>query len=207
VRLPAKAGLHDAIVRVSIELGSELGEEGLTMRAIAARLGVSATALYQHFESKGAILREIRLYGVRMLQDKLDAKSGIADPVQKLTELGTCYVDFAMENPWLYKVLFFGDQAEWEAAQEQERGELLAPLQTVRRCIADGIDGGSFRRDLSVDHMVLMLWSSMHGLAIMMLDGRISTDHPVFPIRDVKRFVRGYIAGVAEALTVGPTRA
>ena len=67
VRLPAKAGLHDAIVRAGIELGSDLGEEGLTMRAIAGRLGISATALYQHFESKASILREIRLHAIRLL--------------------------------------------------------------------------------------------------------------------------------------------
>ena len=44
-----RAGLRQGIIQTSLEIGSELGEEGLTMRGIAARLGVSATALYQHF--------------------------------------------------------------------------------------------------------------------------------------------------------------
>ena len=62
--------LKEAIIRVSVELGSQLGEEGLTMRAIAKRLGISATALYQHFDSKAAILQEIRLYGLRLDRGK-----------------------------------------------------------------------------------------------------------------------------------------
>ena len=41
------------------------------MRGIAARLGVSATALYQHFENKASILREIRLYGADLLQTEV----------------------------------------------------------------------------------------------------------------------------------------
>ena len=47
----SRSGLRQAIIQASLELGQELGEEGLTMRGIASRLGVSATALYQHFES------------------------------------------------------------------------------------------------------------------------------------------------------------
>jgi AcrR family transcriptional regulator len=207
VRLPAKAGLHDEIVQVSIQLGSELGEEGLTMRAIAARLGVSATALYQHFESKGAILREIRLHGVRKLQQTLETVQRTGDVAARLADIGTCYVEFALENPWLYKVLFFGDEVVLEEVDDSERADLLAPLQTVRACMDEGMQNGRFRRDLAVDHMVLMMWSSLHGLATMLLDGRISAEHPVFPVADVKRFVRQYITGVAKALeaTAAPT--
>jgi len=71
VRLPTKAGLHDGIIRAGIQLGAELGEEGLTMRAIAARLGISVTNIYQHYENKAAIVREVRFHGVAMLNAAL----------------------------------------------------------------------------------------------------------------------------------------
>lgn len=206
MRLPAKAGLHDEIVRVSIQLGSELGEEALTMRAIAAHLGVSATALYQHFESKAAILREIRLHGVRMLRRSLEEVEA-DDATRRLAALAERYVDFALNNPWLYKVLFFGDEVDWGEVDVEEREELLAPLSIVHQCLENGIHRGVFRSDLEIHHTALMLWSSMHGLATMLMDGRISASHPVFPVEDVPAFVRGYIEGVARGLEPSETRA
>jgi AcrR family transcriptional regulator len=59
------------------------------MRGIAARLGVSATALYQHFESKASILREIRLYGADLLQSRGDRpRRGAHRPGARLTSDG-----------------------------------------------------------------------------------------------------------------------
>ena len=79
-----QTSLKEAIVRAAIELGTELGEEGLTMRGIAARLGVSATALYQHFEGKASILRAIRFHGLSLLNKELAPAFTLDDPVEAL---------------------------------------------------------------------------------------------------------------------------
>ena len=39
--------LRQAIIQASVDIGSQLGEEGLTMRGIAARLGISPATLYR----------------------------------------------------------------------------------------------------------------------------------------------------------------
>lgn len=92
------AGLREAIIETSLQLGSELGEEGLTMRGIAARLGVSATALYQHFESKRAILREIRVYGIDLMYDSLAPAFDVESHDERLAEIIRRYVSFARNN-------------------------------------------------------------------------------------------------------------
>src|SRR5690606_8071818 len=108
------AGLREAIIQTSLELGSQLGEEGLTMRGIASRLGVSATALYQHFESKASILREIRAYGIDLLYDAISpALEENGDPVEMLRDVTRRYINFARQNKWLYSVLMEYDQLEW----------------------------------------------------------------------------------------------
>lgn len=200
MRLPAKAGLHDEIVRVSIQLGSELGEDGLTMRAIAARLGVSATALYQHFESKAAILREIRLHGVDTLLSAMSPSSELGDAEARVREIARRYTEFALSNPWLYKVLFQGDEVDWASVEEDERDLLMAPLRQARAAFELGVRAGSFRTDVDVDNTALLFWASLHGLASLMINGRISEGHPVFPVPDRDAFVSNFISGLVRAV-------
>lgn len=200
VRLPAKAGLHDEIVRVSIQLGSELGEDGLTMRAIAARLGVSATALYQHFESKAAILREIRLHGVDTLLTAMAPAVELGDADARVKEIARRYTEFALSNPWLYKVLFQGEEVDWASIAEDERDLLMAPLRQTRAAFELGVRTGSFRPDIDVDNTAMLFWASLHGLASLMINGRISEGHPVFPVPDRDEFVSSFIRGLVRAV-------
>ncbi|MDN3354401.1 TetR/AcrR family transcriptional regulator C-terminal domain-containing protein [Actinomadura sp. DC4] len=44
------------VLQAAIELLDEVGLDGLTMRVLAARLGVRASALYRHYPSKQALL-------------------------------------------------------------------------------------------------------------------------------------------------------
>lgn len=202
MRLPAKAGLHDEIIRASIELGSELGEDGMTMRAIASRLGISATGLYQHFESKASILREIRFHGVRMLQSELEAASAASDDAQRLRELACAYVRFARSNPWLYKVLFLDEELDWSTLPEEERHQALMPMATAGATFRAGIEHGVFRADLDAEQAVLLIWASLHGLAALMLHGRISDGHPAFPVPDVEQFIELFVENLVRGFQV-----
>ena len=204
MRLPAKAGLHDDIIRVCIEVGSEQGEEGLTMRAVAKRLDVSVTALYQHFENKGAILREVRVHGVRVLHAYLtDAVPG-DDQAQRICEIARAYVKFARLNPWLYKVLFCSDEIEWESLTRDEMDEALLPMTLVRQTFAEGVKSGAFCTSLDVEQAIFVTWASLHGLVSLMLQGRIRRGHPAFPVDEdafVEVFVRNLVHGFVGART------
>nr|WP_273786818.1 tetracycline resistance transcriptional repressor TetR [Brucella intermedia] len=47
---------RDAVIRTALELLNEVGEEGLTTRRLAERLGVQQPALYWHFKNKHILL-------------------------------------------------------------------------------------------------------------------------------------------------------
>lgn len=170
------------------------------MRAIAARLGVSATALYQHFESKAAILREIRFLGSRTLLDAMRPALELDDAVARVSEVARRYVEFALGNPWLYKVLFHEEEADWSSLAEDERSLLLAPLQETRRSFEKGVTDGVFREDLDLDGTALLLWASLHGLASLLINGRISEAHPAYPVPDRDAFVGSFIGGVIRSV-------
>lgn len=198
------ADLRDDIVRVSIELGAQLGEDGLTMRAIAGRMGMSVTGLYQYFDSKASILREIRSRGVRMLQRALVASAAVEDRAERLRAMACSYVAFARANPWLYGVVFLGNELDWATMSEQERNERLLPLQTAAVMFREGIARGEFRGDLDPDHAVQVTWAALHGIASLAVSGRLSAEHPAFPVPSLARFIELFVATLVRGYSAVP---
>jgi AcrR family transcriptional regulator len=196
-----RSGLREDIIKASLELGGELGEEGLTMRGIAARLGVSATALYQHFESKAQILREIRHYGLESLSDALRPAQSETDPVEQLRRQALNYVSFARDNPWLYSILMEEDQVDWKDLLEEEARGMLAPVEMVRVCLRAGAAQGKFRKNLDPDTGTFQLWAAVHGLSSLLLSGRVSTKHPALPVADEDAFVDAFVTGMIDGFT------
>jgi len=189
-----RSGLRQAILHTSVEIGAELGEEGLTMRGIASRLHVSATALYQHFESKAAILREIRVFGVDLLmQEVIEPCSEVKDPLQRLRCMGARYVDFARAQPWLYTVLMQAEQLDWSALSPAEIEQSLGPLTTLRGWLREGAELGQIRAGLDPDMLSFGLWATFHGLCSMLISGRIDEQHVAFPIANQREFIRDFL--------------
>ena len=61
-----RALLDEAVATIRAE-----GVDGLTLREIGARLGVSRTALYRHFADKRALLAAVATEGFRTLRQQL----------------------------------------------------------------------------------------------------------------------------------------
>jgi len=185
--------LKEDIVRVAIELGTELGEDGLTMRGIASRLGVSATALYQHFDGKASILRAIRFHGLQKMNSSVAPAFDQADPIVGIRECISRYVEFGRTNPWLYRVLFEGDEIDFTALADDERNAMGYSQEQTRRCFAAAKSAGKLRPDVDVDTAPYLLWAAAHGLATLMISRRISEKHPGFPVKDESEFVRNFV--------------
>ena len=170
------------------------------MRGIASRLGVSATALYQHFESKASILREIRVFGIDLLHDKLSPALTLdVDPPEKMRRITRSYIDFARENKWLYSVLMEHDQLEWADLSPEEIARTLRPLNAVRTAMAQGKDAGAWRDDINIELASFQLWASVHGLCSLLNNGRFNEKHPAFPITDETSLIDVFVEGCVRA--------
>lgn len=193
-----RAGLRNAIIQASLQLGSELGEEGLTMRGIASRLGVSATALYQHFDSKAAILREIRFWGTQRLHEEVieTAIASSEDPVECLRGIAENYILFARSNPWLYSVLVEHDEPEWESMSKEEVDRMLVSLAATHKLFTRGLEVGKIKSDIDPQMASIRMWAALHGLSSMLLSGRIDENHPAFPVSDQQAFLKNFTDSV-----------
>jgi AcrR family transcriptional regulator len=163
--------LRQALVRSALEILSEAGIAGLSLRAAARRARVSAMAPYRHFADKEALLAAVAEYGFRELTTRLTtAAATAADPRTGLAALGVAYVLFACDQPSLFK-LMFGPMIEKKTAHPalDEAGNTC--FNVLRRAVeaAKFSDG-----DFDASDVSLACWSLVHGVSALIVDGRLA---------------------------------
>jgi len=94
--------LRAALLNAARELLLELGDQDkLSVRAVTARAGVTANALYLHFSGKDELLSAVMLGGYRELRAFLNgAIPSDAVPLDQLRVLGYASLEFADRRPW-----------------------------------------------------------------------------------------------------------
>jgi AcrR family transcriptional regulator len=179
--------LRQALIRSALEILSEAGVPGLSLRAAARRARVSAMAPYRHFADKEALLAAVAEYGFQQLSGRLGAAAAAAaDPRAGLGALGVAYVAFARDEPSLFK-LMFGPAIEQKSVHPALDAAGCACFNVLRQAVeaAKFFDG-----DRDLEDVSLACWSLVHGLASLIVDGRL-------PEED---------AGSAEAIATRVTR-
>ena len=103
--------LRTALLDSALEIIGELGPQGLTIREVARRAGVSHAAPYRHFTDKNALILAVVERGFALMQETIDNEKEAAgdDPLAQFAASGMAYVNFALEHPAYYRVMFSGD--------------------------------------------------------------------------------------------------
>jgi len=164
--------LREALLEAAREIIAEEGPRGLRLRAIARRAGVSPAAPYRHFRDLEAVFAAIATEGFERFSRYLEeAGAGIGDPLARLGALGEAYVRFALQNPAAFRVMFGDRIGEPEAHPGLEAAgrRAFAPLEEAIRA---GLASARMRGD-DPEAMILLAWSSVHGLATLLLEGKV----------------------------------
>lgn len=83
----------------------QVGGAGLSMRKIAAEVGITPMAIYRHYADKDAVLDALMLDGMAAWEAR--ARSiGAADSLEWLEQLMLAFRDFALEEPSRYEAAF-----------------------------------------------------------------------------------------------------
>ena len=102
--------LERALVDTAVRMIRDEGVEALTLRGVGARLGVSRTALYRHFDDKQALLARVAAEGFRRFHEALAAAAAKAEAAgaDPMPAMAAAYVRFARANPSHYQTMFSG---------------------------------------------------------------------------------------------------
>jgi len=145
--------------------------EGLSLRQLAASLGVSAAAAYRHFDSREDLLFEVARSGFDRLRQRFAAAFDIAVPPSdaqearlRLFRLAQAYLQFADDEPALWR-LIFGAQAQAYRETNDSQGDIdsyeYLPAALLGLYLKGVVPTQPSERD------ALFAWSAVHGAATL----------------------------------------
>ncbi|HUF58443.1 MAG TPA: TetR/AcrR family transcriptional regulator [Actinomycetota bacterium] len=155
--------VRDVVAAARVLLERE-GPDGLTMRRVAARMGIRAPSLYKHVDSKEELEVLLMADAFRELGQQLhDAVGSLRNGGSRhkaLTELARVYRRWALAHPHLYRLVTGGPLPRERLPQGLEAWTAEPVV------MAAGGDPDRARA----------LWAFAHGMTILELDGRFPPD-------------------------------
>jgi AcrR family transcriptional regulator len=167
--------LRQQLLTVAEQIILERGVDGFTLREAARRAGVSPAAPAHHFKDAKGLLTEVALLGFREFGDALEAadRAGGADPAQRLREQAVAYVNFALQQPARFQLMFRDDKhddsnAEFKSAAARAYGILESAIRAATNTPPE--------RELTPEGhgLLLAVWSMVHGFSNLALGSGLS---------------------------------
>jgi AcrR family transcriptional regulator len=166
--------LRRALLQAAVRTIHSHGVAGLTLRGVGSTLGVSRTALYRHFTDKAALLAAVAAEGFRTLRKETaraweDGGRGLSG----FEKMGVAYVRFAITHPSHYRVMFGADISNVGDAELADEG--TGAFQVLVDALTELKQQDLARRD-DTQQMALFVWSTVHGVAMLAIDGRLGQE-------------------------------
>ena len=185
---------REEILDVAEALFDEQGLEAVSFRRIAARAGCSPNAPYRVFATKQHVLLGLRIRGYRAVEANLEAAvAGQSRPLDQLRALAAAYIQFALDEPARYGLLFTPGDAD-EAEPELDAAKRAA-LGVCQRVIAQAADAGEFRLETDALTAAHLFWAAAHGAVSLQLAGQLVMG------RSLDRLVASLIATLVRGLS------
>ena len=178
--------LREALIAATRELLIEHGPDRFTVADACRRAGVTTAAPYKHFRDKQEILEEIVLRGFAELtaaNAKAVAEGG-AGTIAGITAMGISYLNFAVAQPAVFR-LMFGHKSEIKKVKQVD--------ETGKQCLKNLIDevttySRKHGHTADAEEIALRLWTFVHGASSLQLDGDYER---VAPGLDVHELIAG----------------
>lgn len=173
--------LREALLNAALHILSTDGVDGVSLRKVALKAEVSATALYTHFKDKRELLAVVAAQGFEGLSlAMLKQSKGIDNTADKLLGLARGYVFFAIENAPLFQLMFgkqLSNLAEFPALAEASANSyaMMSHAVTEQMKVAMGEEQSKV---ISGEAKIgaAAAWSMMHGLSTLINDGKITPE-------------------------------
>lgn len=173
--------LRAECLRAALELLEESDEAALSLRAVARRANVSSNAPYRHYPDKEALLAALAAHGFHELRRYLlDAEEAAASG-QEAVALAQAYVRYALDHPALFRLMF-------NRPCNPAHPEVKAAGDAAYAVISPWV--GTDAPQEAHEARLAGWWSLVHGLASLVLYGKLLRDGD---LRQIDELVRGVV--------------
>ena len=167
---------HHGSLRAALLQASEVildrdGFAALTLRAAAREAGVSHAAPTHHFGDLAGLLGALAAVGFTRFHEAMQEQVALAGPEPKarLLALGRAYVGFARTCPGLFQLMFRSERLDWSSPTLATAAGAAFAMLTGEEPRA-GMPSVSGLPGLVI---AMTRWSLVHGLATLLVDGRL----------------------------------
>ena len=178
--------LRQVLMKEALRVLEQQGEVGLSLRAIAKTAGVSPNAPYRHFADRDELLAALSAEGFTAFADALNGACDPALPaIKALEDMGVAYIEFAVANPALYRLMFspLGYSLHSEVCQRESGRAFGLLIAAGHRAQAEGSWPA-----VPLETPLLGFWSHLHGNASLRIDRLVPPEFPLPPIAETVAF-------------------
>ena len=169
--------LGPALRRAALELVREHGVRGFKLRAAAREVGVDPAAIYRHFRDRDGLLGAVSRDGFTELAARMrSATDDAPDPEDQLRAIGAAYVQFALDEPEWFRLMFGPIAPEADEGADNPYALLVEALEGLAQ------DGRCAR---PLRPAAVSAWSAVHGLALLLVEGRLPDGEAQTAVRAV----------------------
>lgn len=191
--------LRQSILAASRGIAAREGWQAVSIRKVAEQIEYSPPTIYEHFDSKEALLVELMREGFRLLMERVRASdSAAATPAARIMGVALAYWEFAWDYPELYQVMhglggvpFCEEPASGADQGSQPPAEAKVVFQFTMDAL-DALAGGAASCE-EREAAVHILWATLHGLVALTMAGRIDGGRAQ-AAELVERAVRDFLA-------------
>lgn len=171
---------RERILDCACDLYLDQGLDGFSMRKLAKEVGVTAPAIYRHYDGREAVLGDVLREAYRTFSRYLYVALGAPSPVERFRAAGEQYLNFVLEHPRWYEMMHTAPEHLGMAALPDDIETLQhATSQFWHDRVRECMDAGVLREgDPEAESMTL--WAHAHGLVQLYQQGCIACEPDEF---------------------------
>ncbi len=162
--------LSEALIEQAMASVDAVGADHVSLRAVAAAVGVSPSAAYHHFADKDALMKAVSARGFvdldSFILERVSEDVGQQDPLEIMRHSANAYICYAVDHPYLFQVMFSGLKAP--VRPKYIEGSILSVLTHLQS------EYGFAEADLHLLESVLL--AAVHGIAALVIEGRMDRE-------------------------------
>ena len=169
-----KEELKALILQAAKKLFVEKGLEQTTIRNIASAIEYSVGTVYVYFKDKNDIFHALHTQGFYQLGTEMRVLTNVQEPMERLKALGRVYIQFAMQNPDMYDLMFnMKAPMEFLVADNKEHWqEGQSTFDVLKSTVKDCMQHGYFKNH-ALDPLSFAIWSVVHGMVSLHISQRV----------------------------------
>lgn len=174
--------LKQALIDAGIRIINREGEQGLSLRKVAAACGVSHSAPYAHYKDKDELLSAIKASVTEQFTEYLNkAVDGMKEESTEkaIVAMGRSYVKFFIDNPDYYQFLFYNQKITVHLMTGEIHEEDYPPYLLLKALFLRYLDEKGIKlSDEEKEIELIKIWSTVQGIASIACMENVTTSKP-----------------------------